>query len=132
MIILPLLQRLSMTCTWMFDGTTETWSELQPLTSSDFMKPRTTHSAVTMYQNLSPCRCKESVVIFGGAASKFLANYHSSCYSDVWELRCVDDSIPDMVYRWIRLQDNNTSGFRPVPRTFPAVFPSAAMTSFYV
>ena len=116
--------------TWLFDGTTETWRRLEPVTSGLAIEPRTHHSAVAMYQELSPCKCKESVVIYGGSAS---SSYHNSCYGDVWELRCVNDSAAQKVYQWFSLQGNSTtSKLSPPSRILQSVFSTSLKKSMYV
>ena len=119
--------------TWIFDGVTESWTEIRPRTTSRGIKRRTYHSAVAVHRHLSPCRCKDSVVIFGGVSSEFEANYYGGCFTDIWELRCVDDTHTDKVYQWIPLQlDKTNSSFAQIPRLSPTVFPSLSGTSLYV
>jgi hypothetical protein len=110
--------------TWIFDGEKEEWQELKPVSQ---IKPRYYHSAVAMYQELSPCKCKESVVVYGGIG-KYL-----NCYDDIWELRCVNNSAAEKVYQWFSLQGNGTtSNPSPSSRGFQTVFSSRQLKSMYL
>ena len=83
--------------TWLFhlfDGTREAWVPLSiPLPHPS---TRTKYSVSAAPTDKSPCRCKNSVFLYGG----YGLGYRS--LDDLWELRCVDDDA--MRYRWINIK----------------------------
>ena len=87
--------------TWIFDGNTETWTELSVSISAGNVPPRTFHSGVSLEQSNSSCHCNQSLVIYGGLRSWKKTYYYNQPLAqtpnDVWELRCVRE----MNYTWI-------------------------------
>ena len=77
---------------WLFDGNREKWLPLS--VSPPRPSARDRHSASAVWREGSPCRCKESLFIYGGYGP-------SGPLRDLWELHCVDDTDEDhMGYHW--------------------------------
>lgn len=91
---------------WMFDGVTETWSQIK-LSSNlqiTLLLPRYTLAAA-IHQHNSSCMCKESVLVYGVfvSSSEYVDNQETN--RKLWELRCIDDFqfVPTLLYEWISL-----------------------------
>ena len=91
---------------YLFDGTREAWVPLRiPL---PFPSTRTKYSVSAALSDKSPCRCKNSVFLYGGYG------YHTRGFyylDDLWELRCLDDDA--MRYKWINIKRHSWSIWPP-------------------
>ena len=96
--------------TWLFNGTTELWEELnvQLLSERKFVRPRSCHTSVVIRQPLSNCSCQESILIYGGVGDQ------EECFGDLWEIRCISDSYGKDQLNWIFVGDEEeNSGIWP-------------------
>ena len=116
--------------TWLFNGVTETWKELQPSVRSIGITPRHFHSAVALYQPDSHCKCNRSLIVYGGRrnATGDLKYAQVADYRQLWELRCVDDSDNRDVYEWIV---HERRGDGPSSRLEPSVVSFGDSTMYF-
>jgi N-acetylneuraminic acid mutarotase len=94
--------------TWMFEVQNESWSEIEAEIQDGIIEPRAYHSVVSVRQQLSHnnCKCKESMLVFGGGhiykPTLQISINESLLYNDLWELRCVETG-----YRWLSLKTDD-------------------------
>ena len=88
--------------------------------NSTFIPPRYAHVSAPIYQSESPCSCKESVLLFGGAT------HNNEVLGDLWEFRCVSEG----VYQWLKVS-NGTNSTQPSPRYFHAAVSDANKRTVY-
>ena len=85
--------------TWLFDGTREEWARVS---ASSPPLPRAGYSVSAVSNKITSCRCKESLLLYGGLSS------YDNYYNEMWELRCVDDH-DIMRFRWINVTQDPSS-----------------------
>jgi hypothetical protein len=79
--------------TWLFDGVTETWEELNVgIEGAWYVEGRVRHTAVAVSQPISNCSCRESLLVYGGS---------DSIGQRMWEMRCNVDETGKEKYNWI-------------------------------
>ena len=89
--------------TWIFDGSTETWTPIRYSAKSDPALERSNYAAAAFYQPKTKCSCKESLVVVGGTG-----RVHPT---SLYELRCINER--KNIYKWIRKRGNpNATGNR--------------------
>ena len=87
---------------WLFNGTTEEWKSINN-TSLTSPSARSGYSLSAVPSDKTTCRCKESLLLYGGADN------HVATYSnELWEFRCEEDS-EVIKYRWINIPQNSSS-----------------------
>ncbi|XP_065838859.1 uncharacterized protein [Oscarella lobularis] len=94
--------------TWLFDGTREEWVSVT--TSQPVPPTRIGYSVSAVPNEKSLCHCKKSLLLYGGAKPD-----SAIYYNELWELRCVDDSVS--MYKWINVTPNSLPNSWP-PKLF--------------
>ena len=94
---------------WLFDAGNLTWR--QPDVTGNAIAPRKGHSAVVVRQTNTTCRCKESMLVYGGCTKA------DKPIDGLWEMRCIEDG---RRYAWIQLEEKSE------PSTPPCYAASAA------
>ena len=93
---------------WLFDGVVEEWSKVEVDTGlSRIALHRAFHSAVTMKQRKSPCRCQDSMIVYGGLRTRTESDIHSYSFTkklpldDLIEFQCVEEKTEQQRYSWV-------------------------------
>ena len=128
--------------TWIFDMARKEWSlattTLHPNKRGTYIAPRCRHAATVVRDDSSRCRCKESMLVYGGSAlrdSTWGPGPHAGALRDLWLLRCNDDA--NQIYEWIRLSEKGPKLCHPAAVSvfnktmmyvFGAIFPGQYWT----
>lgn len=79
---------------WLFDGVNEMWRKLEIPSGHEHPRSRGFHSAIALRNRESPCKCKESVFIYGGDA------FHGIAFDDLWEFSCYRQTNQSLSFKW--------------------------------
>ena len=112
--------------TWRFDGLTETWSRLSPL-SNVSIPLRNYFSAATLVNCNSSCSCKESMIIFGGETKAGVPKDDR-----LMELHCIDDSKSPPIFEWRDLKPQSNGSGYPKARQFHQMISAYNDTVMYM
>lgn len=93
------LHRRRMNDAWIFDGVTETWSQIKLSPSSQNISLHFQYTGVSIRQPDSRCICKESLFVYG--LDRDISTPDDNVYTGMWELRCINDFTSTMIYEWV-------------------------------